>query len=419
MMSAACRHNSIHVLAQWGIVGSHCFLGSAGYKLLLRPYPVLGVRFAMRYCLLLLISSASLWAQCRVNTDESGVGKSGFQVELALKNGKLVAVREPDNVSTPAARTPQFKPSKDFPAAGLDDGAKADLAASLLNGLDPVLAKMDPLYRYFLTDAQKVLDQNGQFTTQTAKVRSLTANTSDMVTAFEAWIPTVNPGLDFGTTVEKQLQHLPNLGLDSQTPMFHTDFSPDSGAAVACFSVDDRVDPAVLASDPKALDIQFLPQPQPRTTLLTRDDIVRYLVAATHDSSGFWLQEPIRTHFQNVYTNIGLQPAIIVSTATKRPRSIHILESAKVRTILFPVSFATELQAATQNDSRVTLLKKLNLEIEKIVYSVLPTEYFLNFTTSQVIWPSPPAASPVVSHRADALHRDGQWSGFRFRPARS
>ncbi len=397
MMPAACRHNSIHVLAQWGIVGSHCFLGSAGYKLLLRPYPVLGVRFAMRYCLLLLISSASLWAQCKVNTDESGAGKSRFQVELALNNGKLIAVREPDNVSTPAARTPQFKPSKDFPAAGLDDGAKADLVASLLNGLDPVLAKMDPLYRYFLTDAQKVLDQNGQFTTQTAKVRSLTANTSDMVTAFEAWIPTVNPGLDFGTTVEKQLQHLPNLGLDSQTPMFHTDFSPDSGAAVACFSVDDRVDPAVLASDPKAVDVQFLPKPQPRTTLLTRDDVVRYLVAAVHDSSGFWLQEPIRTHFQNAYTDIGLQPAIIVSTATKMPRSIHILESAKVRTILFPVSFATELQAATENDSRVTLLKKLNLEIEKIVYSVLPTEYFLNFTTSQVIWPPPPAEGKAVS----------------------
>ena len=62
--------------------------------------------------------------------------------------------------------------------------AKVDLAASLLNGLDPVLSKMDPLYRYFLTDAQKALDQNGQFTAQTAKVRSLTANTSDMVTAF-------------------------------------------------------------------------------------------------------------------------------------------------------------------------------------------------------------------------------------------
>ena len=61
--------------------------------------------------------------------------------------------------------------------------------------------------------------------------------------------------------------------------MFHTDFSPDSGAAIACFSVDDRVDPAVLASDPKAVDIQFLPKPQPRTTLLTRDDVVRYLVA--------------------------------------------------------------------------------------------------------------------------------------------
>jgi hypothetical protein len=348
----------------------------------------------MRY-LLLLILTASLWGQCSVN-GETGAGLSRLQVELALNKGKLVAVRDPDNGSTPAAKTPQFKPSKDFPAAGLNDGAKAAIATRLLDWLDPVLARMEPLYRYFLTDPQRAQDDKGKFTAETQAVRSLTANTRDMVKAFKAWIPNVSPGppSKFGVVLNNQVSDLPGLGLDSETPMSRSVAFTES-ATVACFSVDDLVDPAALASG-KAVNVQFLPQPQPRKTLLTRDEIISWLNGAVHDSSGFWLKGPILTHFQSLYADIGLQPTIFVSQPGK-PRSIVILESAKVRRILFPVLFATQLQAARATETQAAVRKKLDLEIEKIVYSILPTEHFLNFRTSQVEWPPPPSPGEVAS----------------------
>ena len=342
------------------------------------------------------VFAGSIRGQCRVR--EPGPGRSVLQAELAVRDGKLVAVRDPDNESTPAAKTPQFKPSKEFSTATLDDAAKAAITTKLLDWLDPVLARMDPLYLYFLTDEQKTLDKKGQLTAQTAAVRSLTANSRHTVSAFQAWIATLaNPGLDFATKLEQQLQHLPGLGLDSQTPMFHTEFSADSGPAVGCFSVEDQVNPATLAAGPNPLDVQFLPLPQPRRTLLNKDEVLRWVGVEVARSSDFWLQKNIQTHFQNLYADIGLQPAVIVSPAAKR-RFVHILESAKVKTIMFPVAFSTQLQATAEGtDARAAVLGKLNLAIEKIVYCLLPTEEFRKFQISQVVWPPPPDAGAVPS----------------------
>ncbi len=257
---------------------------------------------------------------------------------------------------------------------------------------------MEPFYRYFLTDDQKALDDKGQFTEQAAVVRALTANSHDTVSAFSAWLQTVRPGVDFGQTAEQQVQHLPNLGLDTETPMLHADFSPDSGAAIGCFNVDDLVDPLTLTTGPNALVVQFLPDPPSRKTLLTKEDVVRWIASELKSTKGFWVQNEIQTHFLNLYADIGLQPAVFASPLQKRPRYIHILESARVRTIMFPLSFNPQFPPASPRSAGSTAPSDVNLAMEKIVYAILPNEEFRRFQTSQVIFPPRPrqGASQLV-----------------------
>lgn len=353
---------------------------------------------AMRYLLLLLAAAGPAWTQCRVR--DPGTGRSQLQVELALTKGRLVAVRKPNGgLELPqAARTPQFKESTEFTTGMLDDAAKAAITAQLLDWLDPVLTKMEPFYRYFLTDDQRALDDQSQFTEQTSVVRALTANSLDTVSAFSTWLQTVRPGVDFGQTAEQQLQHLPNLGLDTETPMLHADFSADSGAAIGCFNVDDLVDPSTLTTGANALVVQFLPDPPSRQSLLTKEEVVRWITSELKSTKGFWVQNEIQTHFLNLYADIGLQPAVFASPLQKRPRYIHILESARVRTIMFPLSFNLRSPPADPRGAGSTAPPDVNLAMEKIVYTILPTEEFRRFQTSQVIFPPPPreGASQMV-----------------------
>ena len=97
--------------------------------------------------------------------------------------------------------------------------------------------------------------------------------------------------LDFGSTFQDILKHLPSLGLDAETPMFSTSFNADSGAAVGCFRVDDLVDPATLAEGRQALDVKFLPQPQPRKILLSKEEVVEWVHSEISGTSGFLAAE--------------------------------------------------------------------------------------------------------------------------------